>query len=172
MKINFGAGRTVLPGFFNIDAVAHPAAPYPPEMMFELAFKDGALVERIPLADGCAEELCAFHVIEHFYRYDVDAVVAEWKRLLLAGGKLTLELPNIEASARNLLAGMSDQMCMWGLYGDPSHGSPFMCHRWGYSPKTITSLLAFHGFDKIAILPPRTHKKRLNRDMRVEAIKA
>lgn len=171
MRINFACGRQVLDGFYNIDAVEHSKAERPPELLFELRFADGKLVEQIPLADGCATELHAMHVTEHFYRYDVDAVIEEWKRLLQVGGRLVLELPNIEAAARNLLAGMNDQMCMWPLYGDPSWKSPYMIHRWGYSPKTITALLAEHGFKKIQILPPQTHNCRANRDMRVEAIR-
>ena len=171
MKINFGCGRNTLEGFYNIDAVRSELAPRDPELLFELRFDHGALVERTPLQDGCAEELHAYHLVEHFYRYDVDAVIAEWHRLLRPGGLLVLELPNIEAAARNLLANRNDQMSMWPLYGDPSWKSPFMCHRWGYRPETITALLADHGFKKIRILPPETHKRRADRDMRVEAVK-
>jgi hypothetical protein len=171
MRIHFACGKHVWDGFYNVDAVRHPSAKRDPELLFEMRFEDGALVEQLPLADGCATELHAMHIIEHFYRYDVDAVIDEWKRLLAIGGKLILELPNLEAACRNLLAGMSDQMSMWPLYGDPGWKSPYMIHRWGYSPKTIHSLLAFHGFDKITLLPPVTHRARANRDMRVEAVK-
>jgi len=172
MRIHFACGRHVLDGFYNIDAVRHPSAARAPDLLFEMRFENGNLIERLPLDDGCADEFHAMHIIEHFYRYDVDAVLAEWKRLLKVGGRLVLELPNLEAAARNFLAGMKDQMCMWPFYGDPSWKSPYMVHRWGYSPNTITSLLAFHGFTKIAVLPPQTHSAKLNRDMRVEAIRA
>lgn len=172
MRINFGAGKVIMDRWYNVDAVRHPKAPRDPELIYEMRFDGGKLIEPMPLADGCADEVFAAHVIEHFFRYDVDAVVAEWKRLLRDGGRITLELPNIEAAARNLLAGMSDKMALWPLYGDWSHGSPYMMHRHGYTPKTITSLLAFHGFKDIRILPPVTHGARVNRDMRVEAVKA
>lgn len=171
MKINFACGRQVLDGFYNVDAVRSELAERDPELLFELRFEQGELVERLPLADGCADELHAMHIVEHFFRYDVDAVVAEWKRLLKPGGLLVLELPNIEAAARNLLAGMADNMTMFPLYGDPSWKSPYMCHRYGYSPITIRQLLEDHGFVKIKILPPQTHRRRANRDMRVEAIR-
>lgn len=171
MRINYCCGRQVLDGFYNVDAVISEHAPRPPELIFELRFADCELVEQTPLPDGCAEELQAMHVIEHFARYDVDAVVREWKRLLSSGGKLILELPNIEAAARNLLAGMQDKMTMFPLYGDASWKSPYMLHKYGYTPKTISALLAFHGFAQIQILPPQTHMRRVNRDMRVEAIK-
>lgn len=171
LKIHFACGKHVMDGWYNMDAVRHPAAKRDPELLFEMRFKDGELVERIPLKDGCAEELFAAHIIEHFARYDVDAVVAEWKRLLRQGGRLILELPNLEAACRNLLAGMSDQMAMFPIYGDAGWKSPYMLHKYGYTPKTITALLAFHGFDNITLLPPVTHRARANRDMRVEAVK-
>lgn len=171
MRINFGSGKALLEGFYNVDAVRHPKAPRDPELIYEMRFDGGKLIEPMPLPDECADELCSFHVLEHFFRYDADAVISEWKRVLKIGGKLILELPNIEAAARNLLAGMSDQMSMWPLYGDWSHGSPYMMHRHGYTPKTVTALLAFHGFKNIEMMPPRTHRARANRDMRVEATK-
>jgi predicted SAM-dependent methyltransferase len=170
MRIHFGAGKHVLPGFFNVDAVQHPKA-RPLDLLYELRFQGGKLIEPMPLPDGCADELHSYHVIEHFFRYDVDAVVAEWRRVLRAGGRLVLELPNLEAACRNLLAGMRDQMGMWPIYGDWSHGSPYMMHKHGYTPTTITGLLADHGFQKIAVLAPQTHMCRENRDMRVEAVK-
>lgn len=172
MKIHYGAGKHVLDGYLNIDAVQDPKASRELDLIFEMRFDRGRLVEKTPLEDGCADELFAAHVVEHFHRYDVDAVIAEWKRLLKIGGRLILELPNLEAACRNLLAGMRDQMSMWAIYGDPGHGSPYMCHRWGWTPQTITALLADHGFTKIALLPPQTHRARANRDMRVEAIRA
>lgn len=172
MKIHFGAGRHVLSGYYNIDAVRHELAERDPELLYAMRFENCRLIERIPLDDGCADELFAAHVIEHFYRYDVDAVVEEWRRLLRPGGLLVLELPNLEQACRNLIEqGMSDSMVMFPLYGDASWKDPYMCHLYGYTPETITGLLTDHGFKKIQILPPKTHKKRADRDMRVEAIK-
>lgn len=171
MRIHFGAGKKILPGFFNVDAIQAPDCAAL-DLVYEMRFENGALVEPMPLQDGCAEELHAMHVVEHFYRYDVDAVLEEWKRVLQQGGKLVLELPNLEACARNLLAGARPQMCMFGIYGDESWKSPYMTHRFGYTPATLSALLAEHGFTKIQVLPPQTHKARVNRDMRLEAIRA
>ncbi len=98
-------------------------------------------------------------------------VLLEWKRMLKSGGRLTLELPNIEAAARNLLAGMKPQMWAFPFYGDGSHKDEFMTHRYGYTPKTIRVLVEGAGFRDVQILPPQTHGPRPNRDMRVEAMK-
>ena len=163
MRLNIGCGRRVLAGWVNCDVQANPLAPYPPEILGD--------ARSIPLDDGCADTVMALHLIEHFYLWEVAAVLAEWHRLLKPKGQLILELPNIEAACRNLLNGMNDQMAMWPLYGDPQHKDHFMCHHWGYTPKTIKALLSDNGFGKILLLPPQTHGKRANRDMRVEARK-
>lgn len=172
VKINFGCGRRVADGFFNIDAALSSRAPRPPEMLHAVEFNgDGRVKNPVPLADGCAELLQAFHVVEHVHDWQAPHLVAEWKRLLRPGGDLVLELPNIEAAARNLLEGRGDQWSMWPLYGDGSHRDPFMCHKYGYTPKTIRRLVEEAGFVDIRLLPPQTHGPRPDRDMRVEARK-
>lgn len=156
----------------NVDAVVNPKAPHAPEVLHALTFNaDGSIVEQTPLPDGCAAELIAAHVIEHFFEWESPFVLLEWKRLLRSGGKLILELPNIEAAAKNLLAGMDPQMWRFPFYGDGSHKDPYMIHRFGFTPKSIRQAVADAGFSDIQVLPPQTHGPRPNRDMRVEAIK-
>lgn len=163
MKINIGCGRMVLDGWTNCDVQVSPRAPRPPEIL--------CMADDIPLEDGCADVVMALHLIEHFYLWEVGTVLAEWRRLLKPGGTLILELPNLEAAAKNLLAGMDDNMCMWPFYGDPQHRDVYMCHHWGYTPKTIQTLLEGNGFEQVMALPPQTHGKLTNRDMRIESVK-
>lgn len=126
---------------------------------------------KIDIEDGKAQIVMANHLIEHFFRWEVEDILAEWYRLLKPGGQLILELPNLEHACRNLLAGSTDQMSMWPIYGDWGHKDPYMMHKHGYTPKTIKALVDLCGFKKVQILPPQTHGRRANRDMRVEAIK-
>jgi predicted SAM-dependent methyltransferase len=158
LRINLGCGRKRTAGYTNVDLQGTPDIQ--------------ADVRAVPLPDGCAVEVMALHVIEHFYLWEIPELLAEWRRLLKPGGLLVLELPNLEAAARNLLKGLGDQMAMWPLYGDPGHRDPLMCHRWGYTPRSIQTVLAANGFQGIEVLPPRTHGRRADRDMRVEARKA
>lgn len=170
MRINIGAGKQTWDDFFCIDAVEHPKASRSLDMLYAFEFfSDGSLKHKINLPAQSATEVHSYHFIEHVYAWEAPSVIAEMRRLLKPGGKLVIECPNIEAAAKHLLAGGGDQMCMWPLYGDPGTKSKYMCHRWGYTPKTIVKLLA--GFERIKVLPPQTHGKRKNRDMRVEAIK-
>lgn len=172
MKINFACGRRVLDGWFNIDAVRSPRAPRDPELLHAVTFHaDGSVASPVPLPDACADELMAMHIVEHVYAWEAPGLVAEWRRLLKPGGLLVVECPDIVKAARNLLAGMSDQMAMWPLYGDPGHRDVYMTHRWGYTPKTLAALLAGAGFTDIRHLPPQRNGGLNERDMRMEARK-
>jgi SAM-dependent methyltransferase len=173
MRLNYGCGRRVLDGYFNIDAQLSPKAPRPPELLHALEFNaDGTIQHKTPLEDECADELFAAHLIEHFFEWEAPYVIQEWARLLKPGGKLILELPDIIKAAKNLIAGMPPQMCIFPLYGDGSHKDPYMTHKFGYSPATIKALVQANGFTQVKILPPLTHGPKPNRDMRVEAVKA
>jgi predicted SAM-dependent methyltransferase len=118
-----------------------------------------------------ADEVSAFHLIEHFARYEATDVLAEWRRLLKPGGRLILELPNLELACRNLLDGLEDSLGLRPIYGDWTHRDPYMLHKHGYTPKTISALLQESGFVQIEMKPPQTHGRQLKRDMRVEAIR-
>jgi predicted SAM-dependent methyltransferase len=172
MKINFACGRQVLDGFFNVDAVRHPKAPRDPELIHAVEFDpDGSIRNPLPLDDGCADELQAMHIIEHVFAWEAPSLVGEWYRLLKPGGMLVVECPDIEHAARNLLAVLPDQMNLWPFYGDPGPKDPFMCHKWGYTKRTLQGVLIRAGFESVKALPPQTHGARLNRDMRMEARK-
>lgn len=170
MKINFACGKQTWPGFFCIDAVAHPKAQRKPDLIHALKFDGKRLVNPIPLTDGVADEMHCYHFIEHVFRWEASAVLMDFRRLLKPGGLLVLELPNIELACKNLLAGKNDQMSMWPLYGDWGHQDPYMMHKHGYTQKTIAGLLKECGFKHIKLLPPQSHGRKKNRDMRVESL--
>lgn len=172
MRVNFACGKQTWDGFYCVDAVKHPKASRDPDLLHVLKFEGAELVSPLPLWDGAASELHSYHFLEHVYAWEAPALVQEWARLLQPGGRLILELPNLEAACRNMLAGMNEQMVMFPLYGDPSHRDEFMCHRWAYTPATVTKLLEENRFVKVKLLPPQTHGARANRDMRVEAVRA
>lgn len=169
VKIDFASGKHRVPGYFCIDAVEHPNASKPLDMLHAIKFTGTVLSNPLPLPDACADEVRSCHFLEHVYAWEAPALVAEWRRLLKVGGRLVLELPNIELAAKNLLAGSTDQMSMWGFYGDPGWRDPYMCHRWGYTPETVKALLV--GFVRIKVMAPQTHGAKVQRDMRVEAIR-
>ena len=165
VRLNVGCGGRKVPGFTGVDAVAERTAA-------EIV----ARADNIPLPDQSVEEIMAIHLWEHFFRWECDTVIAEWKRLLKPGGVLTLELPNLKKCCENILSGRMeggkhpDQLSYWGLYGDPRKGDQFMAHRWGWTPESLKSFLAEHGFTKIKEEPTQCHPAgRHHRDMRIVA---
>ncbi len=172
VRINIGCGVNKFEEYINVDVQESENA------KGELIVPDlSADARRIPLPDGCAHEVMAIHIFEHFYRWEVEEVLAEWKRLLRPRGLLVLELPDIIKCTRNVFKEIEgvkhpDQLGLWGLYGDPRSKNPYMVHKWGWSPATITALLEENGFGPVRVMPTLYHATgRLKRDMRVEARK-
>jgi len=166
LKLNVCCGGRILPDWVNIDVV--DTASKTPDILAD--------ARNIPLPNRCAEEIMCIHGFEHFYRFEVDDLINEWKRLLMIGGTLVLELPNLIKCCENILndyklAGKHpDQAGLWGLYGDPRSGNPYMNHRWGWTPQTLSEFLREHGFKKIDEQPTQWHPiGRHCRDMRITA---
>lgn len=171
MKLNIGCGKQTWNDFYCVDAVQHAKADRPVDLIHAFQFDGEQLVNPLPLADSVADELHNYHFIEHVYRWESPALLKEFRRLLKDGGRLIIECPDIKKAAQNLLSNAKDQLCMWPLYGDPSHKDPYMCHRWGYTPETLKALLKECGFKNVTQGRPQTHGARANRDMRIEAVK-
>jgi predicted SAM-dependent methyltransferase len=163
MKIHLACGRHILDGWTNCDLEKHPKAAREPDIFCD--------VSKVPLDDGVADELLSVHILEHFYHWEVPGVLAEWHRLLKVGGKLVIEMPDIRKAALNLLDGGTDQMAMWPIYGDQTLKNPLMCHKWGWSYKTLLPVLMAAGFEAIVERPTEWHGRKHNRDFRVEAFK-
>lgn len=172
MKINFACGKQTWDGWFCIDAVQHAKATRPLDLVYAAEFdSEGALIDRIPLPDGCADEVHGYHCIEHVFAWEASALVAEWKRMLKPGGLLVIECPNIALAAKNLIAGERESLWFFPFYGDPSHRDPYMCHKNGFTTASLSRLIADAGFMSIEFKAPKTHGGLGNRDMRLEARK-
>lgn len=165
LKLNLGCGRHVLDGWFNVDVQRSPRAKRDPELLSD--------VRKIDLPDGCASTIMAIHLWEHLYRWECDKVIVEWHRLLEKGGELILEMPDLLKFCANIIQNKTDQMGMWGLYGDPTEKDPYMCHRWGWTFSTLKPFLQDAGFIDIREEVTQWHRcGRDDRDFRIVARKA
>lgn len=177
LRLNIGCGFRIKDGYYNIDAIHSPKAPRAPDLLYKFEFDDkGELIQPIPLPDGCAVEILAIHFFEHLYRWQCDAVAKEFKRLLRPNGKLILELPDLYKCCLNVVENRQgkkpDQLQRWGIYGDPTLKSVFMCHPWGWFAGELMEFLAKHGFKDLQHVPTEHHQSGRNyRDMRIEARK-
>ncbi len=171
MRINLGCGRSIQDGWVNVDIAISPLAKRPPEILAD--------VRSVPLPDGCADEIMAIHIFEHFALWECAAVIGEWRRLLKVGGLIALEMPDIIKCCHNIINGVPGkspdkpyQLGMWGVFGENTEAEPLMGHKWGWTFSTLKPFLAGHGFAKIREQDTRYHYSgRLLRDFRVEAIK-
>lgn len=164
MKLNIGCGHRRMEGYTGVDAVERPGA----DII--------APAHNIPLADGCADEILAIHLLEHLLPWEAPLALREWHRLLKFGGRLVLELPNLRKCCENVISGRAgkhpNQLGMWGLFGDNRLEDPFMMHRWGYTPETLSDLLRTEGFTVLGERKTQFHPAgREHRDMRIEALK-
>ena len=127
---------------------------------------------------GIADEILAVHVIEHFYYWEVVAILKRWYQILKSGGKLVLECPNLLFACQMLLSdpkkrsspGKDGQMSMWSLYGDPSWKDPLMCHKWAYTPQSLKAVMGEAGFINLR-QEQAQFKLREPRDMRIIGIR-
>lgn len=158
LKLNLGCGDKILPGYTNVD-VASSRRGQAPDVLCDLRSLG-------PFKDNSADEILSVHVVEHFWRWEVDAVLREWVRVLRPGGLMVLECPNLRAACEAFLAGQSDQRSMWVFYGDPRWQDPLMVHRWGWTPETLGALMRSVGLVNVR-QEPAQFKMREPRDMRM-----
>ena len=130
---------------------------------------------KLSFPDNHADRVAVIHVFEHFYRWEIEKVLAEWKRVLKPGGKLIIELPCMDKVFNHIFVRMkkgenpSPAFSWLPLWGDPKHEDPSMCHRWGYFKVDMVRVLTDAGFINVSDEEPRYHFP--SRDMRFTAIK-
>lgn len=166
VKLNLGCGNKLLKDYVNVDVVETRQGQKPD------VISDIRKLDAFP--DDSADEILAVHVVEHFWRWEVGNILKEWIRVLRPGGTMILECPNILTAASELLknpqkttgTGKEAAMTMWVLYGDPGWKDPLMCHRWGYTPESLASLMQEVGLVNVR-QEPAQFKRREPRDMRI-----
>ena len=82
IRLNIGAGDTVIPGFTPIDR------------------KFGKEAYPLDYSDNTVAEIRASHVLEHFPYEQIGDVLADWVRVLRPGGILKIAVPDFGALAR------------------------------------------------------------------------
>lgn len=170
LKLNLGCGDKILPGYVNVDVVEARAG-MKPDVICDLH-------DLAPFEDGSADEILSVHVVEHFWRWEIGAVLKEWVRVLKPGGRMVVECPNIrsacEAFLQDPVSGAREdaagQRTMWVFYGDPQWKDPLMIHRWGYTPESLRELLVEAGLRDVR-QEPAQYKLREPRDMRLVGVK-
>ena len=170
IKLNLGCGDKILDGYTNVDVVESRAGKKP-DVICDLH-------DLSKFQSNSVDEILAVHVVEHFWQWEVVDILKEWTRVLKPGGKMILECPNLISAAEEFLknsdiaamGGPEGQRSMWVFYGDPGWKDPLMIHRWGYTPRSLATVMASAGLKELKQEPAK-FKLREPRDMRITGIK-
>ncbi len=82
LKLNIGAGSTVIPGFTPIDR------------------KLGSEAYPLSYPDNSVDEIRASHILEHFSFADAQQALKEWTRVLKPGGRIRIAVPDLDAKEK------------------------------------------------------------------------
>lgn len=169
IRLNLGCGTRVLENWINVDLVPRGGRNFQsvkgktPEVISD--------IRDLPFDDDYADEIMAIHVVEHFYIWDVPALLKEWIRVLKPGGKMIIEVPDLEKIILYMSVGETHpSFTMWPLYGDPSEKDPLMVHKWAYTAKSLEKMMNHIGLNGINREPAQFHFKE-ERDLRMVGYK-
>lgn len=145
MRVNVGAGRYALPGYYNVDEIDYPGidlvAHFPP----------------LPFDDDSIEEVWACHMLEHLSRPAAAAFLEDVYRVLIPGGMLGVVVPDTRVIVRHYLDSQHSAMPWEGRYIDVAdlddvctmflystgQDSP---HLWSYDVQTLSRVIQEAGF--------------------------
>jgi SAM-dependent methyltransferase len=192
LRLNLGCGDKLYPrydGWVNVDIVkpskSHlEVSSIPCEEVFSQSTQSSnpiwhqSLLQKLEkIDDSIADEVHAYHVIEHFFIDEIEGVLKEWKRVLKKGGRIVLEQPDVIKCAANLLAGYhnGDQVLAFnlgllGFFGAGTSQTPYMAHKCGWHFETLKKQLETVGFINVLEADALTHMKKV-RDFRIIAEK-
>jgi len=169
-KLHLGCGAVHQEGFVNVDVKATAAT--------DLV---ASACDLSMIGDGTVERIETYHMIEHISEEAAHRAACEWLRVLIPGGALVVECPNLTACCKGIAKGHPGErgwrLAFGGIFGQiyrPDMGPPAgrahrTVHRWGWTPETLIAMLGDAGFVGLVRLPATRHTRW--RDMRIEGRK-
>lgn len=157
VRLHLGCGSKIFRGYVNIDNRGDP------DVL-------GDITDLSRYADGSVDEILAVHVFEHFFPWKVPGILSHWCAKLKKGGKLILEMPDLQKVLGHFKDPKSSpQLTMLALYGGEESERIEDLHKWCWDYAQVEPLLKAAGFSGSVQMAPEYHL--LTRDFRVEAIK-
>lgn len=135
--LNLGCGRSTHASFINVDALAdwhiHYCRP----------------VENLrPFANNSVDLVYVSHCLEHFSHHKVNAVLAEWFRVLKPGGILRIGVPDFDQLIKIYeLNGRDIESIQGVLMGGQTY--PLNCHYVSFTKSSLTKRLMDVGFTSV-----------------------
>jgi FkbM family methyltransferase len=165
IKLNLGAGGIDYDGFLSVD-------------MYDKRSNIPMDITKLDFDDNTVVEIMASHVFEHLNPYHSVAILQEWLRVLKPGGKLAMEMPDIEALCKSFLAEkdyykkMGILNAVYGSVNTTDVGGPDEItspHLFGWWPESLFNHLQAAGYIDITFHPEKWPHPCDN--LRVEAYK-
>jgi SAM-dependent methyltransferase len=146
LRLHLGCGERRIEGYINVDL-----APAAGSLMRSRADIFGDVAElRFP--SDSVDEVRSHHMFEHFPRVEALALLIRWHEWLRHGGRLLIETPDIEGSARLLLSDQPLAVKMGvirHLAGDQAQDWAFHLDHW--FPERFRHTLGRLGFEVVQI---------------------
>lgn len=147
IKLNIGAGDTVIPGWTAIDR------------------KFGTEAFPLDYADNSVDEIRASHILEHLSFGDASKAMEEWTRVLKPGGRIRVSVPDVDKVLKS-----DPKHRLFYLMGGQMHENDF--HRSAYDEDRLSRLLAQNGLERIEHWhSPNTDTAALPISLNLEAYK-
>lgn len=145
MKLHLGCGTKKMQGWVNIDSVKGVS----PDLVHDLR-------QPFPYADLSVEEILAEDLLEHFDKYMRVQVFSEWARVLSVGGKVVIQVPNLQKVLFNRyfkfrFDDLADTIFGENLWNGKVYIGDFGNHKWGYSPKTLSVFVGQFGIKPLEV---------------------
>jgi hypothetical protein len=148
IRLNLGSGGIEYPGYLSVDLHDRRAS----------IIMD---VTKLDFPDNSVNEMMASHLFEHISPFKALDTLKDWLRILKPGGKLIMEMPDIESLCARFAAANTGQRygllnCIYGAVNTSSEGeasditSP---HLYGWFPQSISDMLWNAGFVNIVFGP-------------------
>lgn len=136
LKLHIGCGKRMLPGYTHVDISEHEHVDVRCDIRkLDTYFK----------AD--ADEIYACHVLEHFGRNEVVAVLTAWANALKPGGVIRIAVPDLEAAFEHYRENKNLLLITGLLYG--GQRDEYDHHHIGFSFDTLVAALEQAGFEDV-----------------------
>ncbi len=130
VRLNLGCGYQKLEEYINIDSIER----FNPDFIHDLS-------KPLPFPENSVHEIQAMDLFEHFDKYIRYIVMENWANILVKGGKINLQVPNM-AHILSLEGKVDIESLMELIYGETMIASKayswhYGNHKWGYTRKSL-----------------------------------
>lgn len=141
MKLHLGCGKRYIEGYVHIDAISYDHVDHV------------SSIESLPfIEDNTVDVIYACHVVEHFKRRQVKAVLSEWRRVLKPSGTLRLSVPDFESICNVYTQTKNLNLVIGPLFGNQNY--LYNIHYNTFDFTTLYNLLKEVGFNDITKYNP------------------